>query len=167
MNVSDAAYHTVRNYPGGAEALATRLTRIDEKGEQKCMAGAVLRSKVNPNTSTHHLTLAEADQIMAITGDHRILHALAGTHGYALVAVGAEQGAAATSLMQAVLGANAAEGSFDQKLAEALADDRISPRELAELTDLAVAQQAAMTRLVAKLSAVAASQRPDLRAVAG
>lgn len=157
MNITDAAHKTVHAYPGGSESLAPRIG----------MSAAVLRNKVNPNNTTHHLTLAEADEVMSVTGDHRILHALAAAHGYALQATAAEQGAGGASLLQAVLHANAAEGSFDRKLEEALADNRITPRELAELTDLAIAQQAAMTRLVAKLSAVSASQRPDLRAVAG
>src|SRR5690606_4424393 len=71
MNVIDAAYSTVHDYPGGAEALAARMGK----------SAAVLRSKVNPNTSTHHLTLAEADEILGKTRDLRMLHALAANHG--------------------------------------------------------------------------------------
>jgi hypothetical protein len=148
VNVIDAAHQTVKAYPGGAESLGPRVG----------IGPAVLRSKVNPNTETHHLSLAEADRIMGATGDHRILHALAAEHGYVLQAMDAEQGGAA-SLLQAVLQANAAEGCFDRRLDEALADSRVTPRELSELSDLAISQQAATARLVAKLAAVAASAR--------
>ncbi|MFH7611555.1 hypothetical protein RA272_29150, partial [Pseudomonas syringae pv. tagetis] len=66
MNVTDAAYDTVHQYPGGSEALAPRLG----------MSAAVLRGKVNPNTDRNLLSLQEADALMARTGDFRILHAL-------------------------------------------------------------------------------------------
>jgi hypothetical protein len=53
MNITDAAHKTVKDYPGGSEALAVRIG----------MSAAVLRNKVNPNNTTHHLTLAEASEI--------------------------------------------------------------------------------------------------------
>lgn len=67
MNVDDAAYAVVHDYPGGASALAPRMG----------MSAAVLCSKVNPNTKTHHLTLREAQKITVLTGDPRILQAQA------------------------------------------------------------------------------------------
>ncbi|WP_341772648.1 phage regulatory CII family protein, partial [Burkholderia pseudomallei] len=48
MNIIDAAYAVVHDYPGGSESLAPRLG----------MSAAVLRNKVNPNNATHHLGLA-------------------------------------------------------------------------------------------------------------
>ena len=71
MNIIDAAYNTVHDYPGGASALAARMG---------IKSPAVLNSKVNPNTETHHLTLAEASKLMALTGDFRILQALSVEH---------------------------------------------------------------------------------------
>ena len=71
MNITDAAYNTVRDYPGGSASLAPRMG---------IKSPAVLNSKINPNTETHHLTLAEASKLMALTGDFRILHALAAEH---------------------------------------------------------------------------------------
>ncbi|OAL84336.1 hypothetical protein AY605_06625 [Acinetobacter sp. SFD] len=72
MNILDAAYNTVHNYPGGAAALAPRIGIKSQ---------AVLNSKVNPNTDTHHLTLAEASKLMAMTGDYQILQSLNSEHG--------------------------------------------------------------------------------------
>lgn len=71
-SVLDAVYHTVRNYPGGAEALATRMG---------CSAN-VLRNKVSPNKDTHHLRLDEAVAMMALTGDAQVLYAMADELGY-------------------------------------------------------------------------------------
>ena len=70
--VADAAYNTVHDYPGGAEALAPRMGK----------SAKVLDSKVSRNVSTHHLTLHEAVQIMGLTGDHRMLRAICRHLGY-------------------------------------------------------------------------------------
>lgn len=67
MNALDAAYHTVHDYIGGAAALATRMG---------IRSAAVLNSKVNPNTSTHHLRLDEAIKLMVLTDDYRLLQAI-------------------------------------------------------------------------------------------
>lgn len=58
MNVTDAAYDTVHQHPGGSEALAPRLG----------ISAAVLRGKVNPNSDRNLLSLQEADALMARTG---------------------------------------------------------------------------------------------------
>ena len=70
--IEDAAYNTVHDYPGGAEALAPRMEK----------SAKVLDSKVNRNEFRHHLTLREAVQIMGLTGDHRMLRAICRHLGY-------------------------------------------------------------------------------------
>ena len=68
MNVRDAAFHTVRNYPGGAASLAPRMG----------MSAQVLNHKTNPNNQTRfNLTLEEAVELQAITDNHAILYAMA------------------------------------------------------------------------------------------
>jgi hypothetical protein len=154
VNIIDAAHKTVHAYPGGSESLAPRIG----------MSPAVLRNKVNPNNTTHHLTIVEADEVMSVTGDCRMLHVLAGNHGYVLVeaASKAEQG---ESLLQSILQANAIEGDLDRKLDEILADGKVTPNELREFTDAVIAQQASTTRLLSRVAQFSASQRPELRAV--
>lgn len=149
MNVLDAAHKTVQSYPGGSEALATRMVVITQEGKEKPMSAAVLRSKVNPNVRTHHLGLAEASEIMALTNDHRILHALAAEHGYVLQRSEAviEDG----NVLQTLLSANAAEGDFDRLLQEAMADNIITPNEMSMLADAGTKQNAAMVFLLSRL----------------
>jgi hypothetical protein len=77
------------------------------------MSAALLRSKVNPNNTTHHLTLVEAGEIMSVTDDHQILHAMAAEQGYTLQLIGAVPGG---DLMRTLLHANAVEGDFDRIL---------------------------------------------------
>lgn len=143
MHIGDAAHQTVKQYPGGSESLAPRIG----------MSAAVLRNKVNPNNATHHLTLAEADEIMGVTGDHRILHALAAAHGYTLQPIAPAQDAG--GVVQALLQANAAEGDFDRVLADALADDLITQNELVAIAAAGQRQQEATLMLLSKLRAMA------------
>ena len=72
QNVADAACCTVRNYPGGAAALAPRLG----------MSVNTLLHKTNPATTTHILSIEEAMLLQEFTGNHTILHAMAEALGY-------------------------------------------------------------------------------------
>ena len=74
MNIIDAANATVHDYPGGSESLGPRVG----------LPANLLRDKVNPGSDTH-LTLAEAERIMALTEDFRMLEVLAHQHGFLLV----------------------------------------------------------------------------------
>lgn len=116
MNVTDAAYDTVHQYPGGSEALAPRMG----------MSAATLRGKVNPNTDRNLLSLQEADTLMARTGDYRILHALCAEHGFIAQRVDAPESG---SLITALLSAAAAKGDLAELVSEAMADNRITPNE--------------------------------------
>lgn len=141
MNITDAAHKTVKDYPGGSEALAVRIG----------MSAAVLRNKVNPNNNTHHLTLAEASEIMGVTGDDRILHAMAAEHGYTLQKMQADGMA---SVMGAMLENAAKQGVFAQALQEALSDGLISENEMKAISSAGTAQVEAMINLLARLRAV-------------
>lgn len=72
MNTRDAAYLTGHHYPGGVPALAVRMG----------MDARELSRKLNPNTGS--LGLDEAIVLMTMSGDHRILHAMAEELGYVL-----------------------------------------------------------------------------------
>lgn len=135
MNVIDAAHKTVHDYPGGSESLGPRIG----------MSPAVLRSKVNPNTSTHHLTLAEAAEIMGVTGDHRVLQALAADLGYTLQKA---EAATPASVISAHLVATVAKGELASVLVKALDDGRVSPNEAKLIGCAAADLQTAVMHLV-------------------
>lgn len=157
MNVIDAAHKTVKDYPGGAEALATRMVVITQEGKEKPMSAAVLRSKVNHNVRTHHLGLSEASEIMSLTGDHRILHALAAEHGYVLRA--AEAGCEPGSVLHSILAVNAAESEFDRLLHEVLADGVLTPNEFKDVSESGLKQQATLVVLLRMLAAAVKAGR--------
>ncbi len=143
MNIADAAYKTVHDYPGGSESLAPRIG----------MSPAVLRNKVNPNNSTHHLTLAEADTIMGVVGDHSVLHALAAQHGYVLMSVDAP--AQGTTLIGSVLAASAGNGDLSEVIAEALSDGKVTPNEAQMISRLCGRLQSVFAQVAAHANAAA------------
>ena len=120
MNVSDAAYDTVHEYPGGSEALAVRMK----------MSGAMLRGKVNPNSDRNRLALEEADAMMGKSGDFRILHALAANHGFTLQRTDAPE---TGSIISAFLAAATAKGDLSEIIAAAMADNMITPNEHSDI----------------------------------
>lgn len=123
MNVKDAVHATVRSYPGGSEALAPRVG----------MTPGVLRNKANPNSDTHRLAIEEASEIMGVTGDYRILHALAAEHGFVCTGTAAEQEKPG-SVMQTLLSMRVSDGALSTVLHSALADGRVSPNEMKHIS---------------------------------
>ncbi|TAA11273.1 hypothetical protein EA658_16550 [Pseudoxanthomonas winnipegensis] len=126
MNILDAAYKTAHEYQGGTVALATRMVRTDEFGNERAMSDAVLRNKVNPNNKTHHLSLEEASEIMGLTDNYRILHALAAEHGFTCQRNEAPE---AGNLVAALLDAGEVKGKLCQLIGDALEDGKITPNE--------------------------------------
>ena len=75
MNIQDAAHRIGHEYPGGAIALAHRMG----------INSTVFNSKLNPNNTTHHLTLAEAQRMQLLTGRADILEAMASELGFVVI----------------------------------------------------------------------------------
>ncbi|WP_120430185.1 phage regulatory CII family protein [Acinetobacter baylyi] len=126
MNILDAAYHTVHDFQGGANALASRLG---------IKSPAVLNSKVNPNTYTHHLTLLEASKLMAITGDYRILQNLCAEHGKAAIDLpDIPESKRDTSLMDTFLYLAIHKGNVSKAFREMMADGRITQGEALDMS---------------------------------
>ena len=79
MNQHDALYKVARAYPGGLEALASKLD----------ISVNVLRNKLAPGIETHYPSFEELSQIVeccdaaGVTDAHLPLHALLGRHGLA------------------------------------------------------------------------------------
>ena len=141
MNVADAAYKTVHDYPGGADALAARIGTT----------GPVLRNKVNPTNDRNKLTLEEAVEIADFTNDDRMLQTWASRRGKILV--DAEPADVRSSVIDCVLDAQAKEGMLSSVLLSALSDGSINEREMREIQAAAIAVQSAVLHLVARCEA--------------
>ena len=141
MHVSDAAYATVHDYPGGAGSLAPRIGTTQ----------AVLNSKVNPNTTTHHLTLAEAVKLMVLTGDKRMLHAIALEAGDVVVEGAGELPACDMAVLEAMTGVFGRAGQVGANVHAALADGQVTRKEYAAIEREAYALRQKAITLVRKL----------------
>lgn len=71
MDVFEAAYRVAHDFPGGATALAARMGKNP----------GTLMNELNPSQEGHKLGVGDATAMQAISGDHRILHAMAHTLG--------------------------------------------------------------------------------------
>lgn len=144
MDVLDAAYATVHDYPGGASALAPRAGFSSPH---------VLNSKVRPGCGTHHLTLVEANRLIGLTGNTCILRAMAEEHGYMLVSV--QEPTDGGNVLASVLDVGEANGDLARTIRAAVADGVITPREIKEIQRSGDQAQATIIMLMAKLRAAA------------
>lgn len=149
MNVHDALYKAAHAYPGGIEAVAVRMN----KGAQ------VLRNKLNPNSMSNAVSVAEFDDLLEIVG-HAPLHALAGNHGYVCVKV--EDGATASDLavLELVTKVWSANGDVGTQVHETLADGVVEPHEIARVEASVYRVNQCLQQMVARLKGMA---EPDPR----
>lgn len=125
MNITDAAYAVAHDYPGGTESLAPRLG----------MSGAVLRNKVNPNNTTHHLTLAEAVRMSEITSDRRILEAWARETGLVLMEVPAAENCADGEVIEMMSESMKTFGDIGAEITKTFEDGRVEQKEARRVRD--------------------------------
>lgn len=149
MNIQDAAYSTVHDYKGGSESLAPRLG----------MSAAVLRNKVNTNTTTHHLTLAEAVRMVDMTEDARILHAWAKHRGAVLVSLPHNELVSDQAIMEHMAATWKTHGEVGTQISKALEDGRVDRRELRLVSDAIFDHARALFDLHARLAAITEDAR--------
>ena len=117
MNVLDAAYAIGHDYPGGARALGPRLG----------MTGKMLANKLNPFDVNHKVMLSEAMQMQVLTGDHRILMAMADELGY--VAIPAPGCVSDDDVSHALAAMCAEFGDYLRKVDESMRDGKVTSSE--------------------------------------
>jgi hypothetical protein len=95
---------------------------------------AVLNSKVNPNTDTHHLTLLEASKLMTLTNDYRILQSLNAVHGKVAIDLPDIPENRDTALTDLVLSFGMKGGNVYTLFKEMMADGRITRGEAIDMS---------------------------------
>jgi hypothetical protein len=134
MNQLDLAVHeTAHGFPGGLAAAAGALGT----------SYGVLKNKVNPSVDTNVLSLKEAMRLMLLSGDCRILEAMARELGRS-VAV-REQNAG--GVLRELLAEQQAHGNLAKLVADVIADNRVSPREAFAVAGEVEAEIASLQRL--------------------
>lgn len=144
MNHLDAFHKTVHAAPGGCEAIASRMG----------MQAQVLRNKANPNSATNKPTLDEADRLMALTGDHSILHALAQNHGFVCTRLD-EQPAGDMAVLESVTDMWQHFGNLGAEVHKALADGRIEQHEVKAIEAAIYTTVRPMMQLLARVNGMA------------
>lgn len=144
MNITDAAYATAHDYPGGTQSLGPRLG----------ISPAVLRGKVNPNDPSHKLTLVEAMRMMHITGDHRILHAMADECGHVCIMLPTTPNSD-MALLDSFMGVMKELGEFAEEFRKDWNDGTISHEELDRLKKEFYEMQQAGLELMSRIEALA------------
>ncbi len=127
MNVFDALHATAHDpQHGGTDVLAERLGM---------KSGAMLRNKTNPNNTDHHIRLDETLRLMGITGDYRVLKAIAYEHGFVCIPLPATttMPPSQTSFFDRLLNIVHHKGNVCKTLKDAMADGRITPGEVLDM----------------------------------
>ncbi|WP_250467657.1 phage regulatory CII family protein [Caballeronia sp. GAFFF2] len=124
MNILDTAHAVAHDYKGGCESLAPRLG----------MSAAVLRSKVNPNTETHHLTLMNAVQMTEMTDDERIIEAWLAQRNAVMVKLpDACEEPDNEEIVDKFMSLTVHYGQLAKRFREATADGEVDDQEMADL----------------------------------
>lgn len=142
---ADAFYRTVKDAPGGVEALAVRMG----------INAQVLRNKANPNITTNHPTLADVEKVMDLTGDYQILHALAMQTGHVVLKHDAEPAPSDMAILEIISEVWAANGEVGTAVFDTLADGRVEAHEVARVKKCVYQLQRALFDLTARLEGMA------------
>lgn len=161
MSPQDAIHHVVHDFPGGAEALAPRIGR----GAQ------VLRNKVTLEgvagvRRSHEPTLADVAAITRITGDLRVLDALAAEVGAVVLRLPVIESLGDAALLDMVLTVNDEYGQACAALRDGLADGEIDRQEFARIERETLEAVRGQLELLDRLRGMVVD-RPRLRTVKG
>jgi len=144
MTPQDAFHATCHAYPGGCESLAPRMG----------MSSAVLRNKARPGCHTNHPTLADADHVMSLTGDYRVLHALAAAHGHVCVPVDADPAPSDLAVLELVTHVWRSHGNVGAAVDAAMADSRIEGGEVEQIRAAIYTNIQALQQMLARIEAL-------------
>ncbi|MFC7515066.1 phage regulatory CII family protein [Herbaspirillum sp. GCM10030257] len=145
MNLLDAFFNTVHDYPGGAESLAPRMG----------MSAAILRNKADQTKEHNKPLLVDADKAMGLTGDYRILDALARNHGFVLHRK--EDGVIASdmSVVEVVGMIWKAEGEVGAQVSQTLADGKVEKSEVEKVKEAVYRLEQMLGTLTKRLEGMA------------
>lgn len=142
MNVQDAAYHTVHDYPGGGRLLGERIGK------------ASLNDEVNPNIKGAKFGLVDAVTVQDLTQDYRILYAMAAELRHYPPIPMPTEGDSRSPCAQSVAEVAKDFSLLMQEVAKDLADDKITDRELRKIERKGGELVAAVQHMLQQLAAM-------------
>lgn len=147
-NVLDAAFHTAHDFPGGVHALAQRMGGVSPN---------VLNKKVDPRSDTHHLRLDESVKIQSITGDYRMLQAMAFSLNHVAIPLPEVGDSGDMSMLDGFMDILKELGEFSKEFQTGWADGRISKDELDRIKLEAADVQGRFAMFVARITEISES----------
>lgn len=142
VDVIDAAFMTAHHHPGGVRDLAGRMA----------VSPNVLQNKLNPNNTTHHLTLKESMALQVMSNNPAILHAMAAQLGYTCTPAIPDQSGG--DPVEAFMRMQQEVGEFTASAADALqGNGTVSRNEIKRVKHQANELMASIGHLVATVSA--------------
>lgn len=162
MNVADACFATVHDYPGGAEALGPRLGKLGTSLSAEVRVVPPGGSfSADPKRTQAKLGLLDAVRIMQMTGDCRILYAMAGELGhFPPMPMPAEQDDS-TPCMQSMGEVCREVGVLMEEVSRDTADGKVTNPEYAAAARQACVLVAAVQRLMRQLATMNAAHRAE------
>ena len=115
-----AQYSLVHQAPGGAGALAPIIG----------VSTNTLSNKVNPNLSTHHLSVNEALALMLSTADFSVLQALATETNHAVVPLPNDEMVSDAALLESYADLHKEFGDVAKAMSDSLKKDRITKKHV-------------------------------------
>lgn len=122
MSALDAARRLALRQPGGIAAVAVRLGRNYN----------TLAHELNANNQGHKFGLGDAELLTSMTGDAEIAHALATACGHVCIPVALPASSAHVEVAERIAAAGKEFGDVMRSVLDAIADGRVTDRELAE-----------------------------------
>lgn len=141
MSLQDHLYRIAHDYPGAVPALAARMGRNP----------TVLMHKLNPNNTTHLLSINEAEQIIDLTDSNFATAQLFAAKCSAVVVQIAECHGSDVELLDAFMDVVKELGAMSAEFQRDWADGRITPAEFRRLTKEAARLQATVLGFMARV----------------
>lgn len=163
--LDQAIYETCHGYtaPGEKRASVKALARV------MGMRPSTLQNKANPFEEYAQLSVKEARQAMLVTGDHRILHALARDVGEACFPLPSAEWVGDMDVMAALTKWQAEIGKTAQEVHDTYADGKVETHEIEAVERSLIRDYERGMELIALMKGQAEpeSQKPALKAVGG
>ncbi|MFG6413817.1 phage regulatory CII family protein [Roseateles sp. DC23W] len=153
MNVADACNATVHEYEGGADSLGPRIGKrgTSLSAEVQVRSAAEVAAMLEAGRTVPKFGLLDAMKVMRLTGDLRVLNAMAVELGCMVVKLPAlddDEGPAAAEVAEVARGFS----DLMSGVVVSLADQRVTDRELREVDRQAGLLIATTQRLLASLA---------------
>lgn len=149
LSIEAALYHAAHDFPGGVPAVAAALGRN----------AGTLQNKLNIGTAEPAPTLRDFRDILNLTRDERILHAVSAPVGYVPILLGHFAQSSDMELLDIVNRIVQRVGQTTGDLSTSLADGRISTRERDEIAGDIYRAIQVLQELGARVDAMA---QPDI-----